>query len=126
MNEILKIIESNTITVLSAYVMFTCAFLADTLFSLQFNIRHIGQNFQISILIDGILKAFSIVVGTLLLVLMVDLFTPQMGMNQDWANLFNMASLISTIGRGTFYYTKEAYTTFQNIMKIPTKRSGDK
>lgn len=120
MNEVLEVFVSNAITVLSAYAMFVCAVLADILFSLQFNIRHIGQTFCVSILVDGILKALSLVLGTLLLVLLIDLFTPLIGMNKESADFLNIASLLSTIGRGTLYYVRKAYKTFQNIMKVPT------
>ena len=104
-----------------AYIVFALAYLANILFSLYYNIKMDGYDFNKYMLWDGIKKAIVFVLATFALVVAVDAamiylteYAPQM--STEAKDTVTIIMVVSTIGRAALKYIVEAYNTFSNIL----------
>ena len=104
-----------------AYVVFALAYTANILFSLYYNIKMGGYDFNKYMLWDSIKKAAVFVLATFALVVAVDAamiylaeYAPQI--SAEAKDTVTIIMVISTIGRAALKYIIEAYNTFANIL----------
>lgn len=118
---------SDLTSVCYAYLVFALAYLANILFSLYYNIKLKGYDFNKYLLWDSARKAILFIVATLILVFAVNAATRYLAayipqLNEEVKNAVSITMVVSTIGRAALKYIIEAYQTFANILdgKQPT------
>ena len=113
-----------------AYIVFLLAYVANILFSLYYNIKINGEDFNRYTLLASVKKAAVFVLATLALVVAVDAallyfaaYVPELSdMAKDTVTII---MVISTIGRAALKYIAEAYNTFINVLNgKPTEVAG--
>lgn len=104
-----------------AYIVFALAYLANILFSLYYNIKMDGYDFNKYMLWDSVRKVIVFVLATFALVVAVDAamiylaeYAPQM--STEAKDTVTIIMVVSTIGRAALKYIVEAYNTFSNIL----------
>lgn len=113
-----------------AYIVFLLAYAANILFSIYYNVKINGEDFNKYTLLTSIKKAAVFVVATFALVVAVDAailyfatYVPELSdMIKDTVTVLMVAS---TIGRAAIKYIVEAYNTFTNVLNgKPTEVAG--
>ncbi len=103
--------------VVVVYGVFGLAYLANTTLSLYQNIVNAKQHFSWIKLRKGLIQFVVLVVGTLLLVISVDLLVNITGFSQnDLSEVISVATILLTVGMAIIKYIKEAYVTLQKIL----------
>lgn len=117
----MELLKMDLLSVSYAYMVFALAFTANILFSLYYNIKVDGQDFNKYLLWSSIKKAFVFIVATFMLVVAVDaivlffaLYAPEMSDSVQQA--VSVLMVVSTIGRAALKYIIEAYNTFVNVL----------
>lgn len=113
-----------------AYIVFLLAYVANILFSLYYNIKINGEDFNKYALLASCKKAAVFVLATFALVVAVDAallyfatYAPELSeMAKDTVTII---MVVSTIGRAALKYIVEAYNTFINVLNgKPTEVAG--
>ena len=107
----------------TGYIMGVVAivWLSNFTLSLYYNIKLLEQPFEFARLKSGVLKLFTIVIGTGLLVVGVTLlpiFLQYVGLQIDdtYVEFFNVLAIIGLFARTVYAYTKQAYETLSGIL----------
>lgn len=104
-----------------AYLVFLLAYLANILFSLYYNIKINGEDFNKHTLMASLKKAFVFVLATFAMVVAVDAaviylaaYAPEL--SKTAKETVTIIMVVSTIGRAALKYIVEAYNTFANVL----------
>lgn len=116
-NQILETLSTDLLQVLIVYGIFACAFISNVCFSVRYNVRYLNETMDWGRLIDSLLEAFMIILGSLFLVITIDLFTIVIGVDETTLGDFvTVVAVLTTIGKAIAKYTKEAYNTLESIL----------
>lgn len=130
METLMNVLPKDIMMILGCYGILLLAFFANVVLSLYHNIDIAGESFDIKRLSRGAKKALVLIVGTMLMVIAVDVATTTLSkwvpaINNQVHDLVSVAMIISTIGVATWRYIKDAYSTFINILNgKPTEVAG--
>lgn len=121
METLLKLLLSDMQLIMICYGVLLMACLSNVVLSLYHNINIAGEQFDAQRLWLGLKKAIVLVIGTLLMVIAVDvattLFTRYVpSINDQVHDLITVAMICATIGVAAWRYIKDAYNTFINIL----------
>ena len=110
---------TDLINLLIAYGIFGCAFGANIVLSLRLNLAFFNQKFDYKKLLSSVLHALSIVVGSALMVVSINLITQFIGIyGTDIGNTLTSSAIILVIGKATLRYLMEAKATFDEIFNV--------
>lgn len=109
-----------------AYFVFLMAYVSNMLFSLYFNIKVKGDDFNRFLLLESFKKATIFVLATFFLVISVEISLIYFGnyipeLSKTLNNLVNIVMVVSTIGRAAIKYIVEAYNTFAKVLNDKNK-----
>lgn len=113
-------VYSDLIAILICYGVFILAYASNVVFSLYQNMKIFNEPFDKKKLIQGILKCFIFVLGTLLLVLAIDfavyVFNKYGIISDQIGDMVTIVMMLGTIGTAAAKYIKEAYQTFVSVL----------
>lgn len=117
--EILIQLRTDIISVLFLYFVFGLSYAANVILSLYYNIHILSMSFMKEKLCNGILKATVIIIGSLILVISIDLFMIASQLYLfEYSDLISISMVLATVGYASVLYIKEAFLTLQNILQI--------
>lgn len=119
-----EIIIGNLIKIGYAMAIFLCAFLANVVFSLWYNIKINSEPFSREKLATGGLKAATFIVGLTLLCVAITalpIFASEVGWNipEEYTELFADLIIVGAVLLVACKYIKEAFTKFVTILNAP-------
>ena len=125
MSEILPAILDNLQTVGIGMLLFFLAYGSNMAFSIYYNIKVLGENFQITKIKNSILKLIAWVVGTVLLVVVVTtlpLFSAQAGLElpEDFVNTFSTLAILVLPVYASCKYAMMAYSKMKGVLESST------
>ena len=125
MSEILPAILDNLQTVGIGMLLFFLAYGSNMAFSIYYNIKVLGENFQIAKIKNSILKLIAWVVGTVLLVVVVTtlpLFSAQAGLElpEDFVNTFSTLAILVLPVYASCKYAMMAYSKMKGVLESST------
>lgn len=125
MSEILPAILDNLQTVGIGMLLFFLAYASNMAFSIYYNIKVLGENFQITKIKNSILKLIAWVVGTVLLVVVVTtlpLFSAQAGLElpEDFVNTFSTLAILVLPVYASCKYAMMAYSKMKGVLESST------
>ena len=125
MSEILPAILDNLQTVGIGMLLFFLAYGSNMAFSIYYNIKVLGENFQITKIKNSILKLIAWVVGTVLLVVVVTtlpLFSAQAGLElpEDFVNTFSTLAILVLPIYASCKYAMMAYSKMKGVLESST------
>ena len=108
-----------------AYIVFLLAYVANILFSLYYNVKINGEDFNKYTLFTSLKKAVVFLVATIALVIAVDIailyfsiYVPEL--SETIKDTLTVFMVTSTIGRAAIKYIFEAYNTFVHVLSEKT------
>lgn len=121
METLLKLLLTDMQMILVCYAILLLACASNMVLSLYHNINIAGEQFDAKRLWRGLKKAIVLVIGTLLMVIAVDVATTLLtqyvpSINDQVHDLITVAMICATIGVAAWRYIKDAYNTFINIL----------
>lgn len=121
METLLKLLLTDMQMILVCYAILLLACASNVVLSLYHNINIAGEQFDVKRLWLGLKKAIVLVIGTLLMVIAVDVATTLLtqyvpNINDQVHDLITVAMICATIGVAAWRYIKDAYNTFINIL----------
>lgn len=121
METLLKLLLSDMQLIMICYGVLLMACLSNVVLSLYHNINIAGEQFDVKRLWLGLKKAIVLVIGTLMMVIAVDVATTLLtqyvpSINDQVHDLITVAMICATIGVAAWRYIKDAYNTFINIL----------
>ena len=121
METLLKLLLSDMQLIMICYGVLLMACLSNVVLSLYHNIEIAGEQFDAKRLQLGLKKAIVLVIGTLMMVIAVDVATTLLtqyvpSINDQVHDLITVAMICATIGVAAWRYIKDAYNTFINIL----------
>lgn len=117
--EILMQLWTDIVSVLFLYLIFGLSYVANVILSLYYNTKVLNMRFIKGRFYNGILKALVIIVGSLMLVISIDLFMIASELYIfEYSDLLSIAMVLSTVGYASILYIKEAFMTLQDILCI--------
>lgn len=117
--EILIQLRADVMSVLFIYFIFGLSYVANVILSLFYNIKVLNMGFIKEKFNKGLLKAFVIIVGSLMLVISIDLFIIASELYVlEYSDLISITMILTTIGYATLLYIKEAFMTLQDILQV--------
>lgn len=127
MSEILPAILDNLQTVGIGMLLFFLAYASNMAFSIYYNIKVLGENFQITKIKNSILKLIAWVVGTVLLVVVVTtlpLFSAQAGLElpEDFVNTFSTLAILVLPVYASCKYAMMAYSKMKGVLESSTSK----
>ena len=125
MSEILPAILDNLQTVGIGMLLFFLAYGSNMAFSIYYNIKVLGENFQITKIKNSILKLIAWVIGTVLLVVVVTtlpLFSAQAGLElpEDFVNTFSTLAILVLPVYASCKYAMMAYSKMKGVLESST------
>ena len=125
MSEILPAILDNLQTVGIGMLLFFLAYGSNMAFSIYYNIKVLGENFQITKIKNSILKLIAWVVGTVLLVVVVTtlpLFSAQAGLElpEDFVSTFSTLAILVLPVYASCKYAMMAYSKMKGVLESST------
>lgn len=125
MSEILPAILDNLQTVGIGMLLFFLAYASNMAFSIYYNIKVLGENFQITKIKNSILKLIAWIVGTVLLVVVVTtlpLFSAQAGLElpEDFVNTFSTLAILVLPVYASCKYAMMAYSKMKGVLESST------
>lgn len=125
MSEILPAILDNLQTVGIGMLLFFLAYGSNMAFSIYYNIKVLGENFQITKIKNSILKLIAWVIGTVLLVVVVTtlpLFSAQAGLElpEDFVSTFSTLAILVLPVYASCKYAMMAYSKMKGVLESST------
>lgn len=126
-----EIIIGNLVKIGYAMAIFLCAFLANVVFSLWYNIKINREPFSREKLATGGLKALTFIVGLTLLCIAITtlpIFATEVGWTipEEYAELFADLIIVGAVLLVACKYIKEAFTKFVAILNTPADIAPEK
>lgn len=126
-----EIIIGNLIKIGYAMAIFLCAYLANVVFSLWYNIKINREPFSREKLATGGLKALTFIVGLTLLCIAITtlpIFATEVGWTipEEYAELFADLIIVGAVLLVACKYIKEAFTKFVAILNTPADIAPEK
>lgn len=122
MNEILFQLSNDLIAVMICYGILMLAYGSNVVFSIWYNTKVLNYEFDKNKLFLGFQKLFSLIVGTLLLVIAIDLVKcivfEFVDLSSEIESLVTIAMVLMVIGAAIIKYIKEAYQKLIDILSI--------
>lgn len=116
----LDFIKSNFIQILLMYAVFGLAYGSNIVFGLYNNLALAKEQFNPKKLLNSVIKAIVLILGTLMLISAITAISQLAIMydlvSSDIGDFVTALSVITTILVASVNYVKEAYVTFQSIM----------
>lgn len=112
--------KSNFIQILLMYTVFGLAYGSNIIFGLYNNLALAKEQFNPKKLLNSVIKAIVLILGTLMLISAITAISQLAIMydlvSSDIGDFVTALSVITTILVASVNYVKEAYVTFQSIM----------
>lgn len=126
----MDVLKIDLLNVCYAYGVFLLAYIANILFSIYYNVKINGEDFNKYTLLNSLKKAVVFVLATLALVVAVDAaityfaaYVPEL--SDVVRDTVTVLMVTGTIGRAAIKYIAEAYNTFINVLNgKPTEVVG--
>lgn len=116
----LDFIKANFIQILLMYAVFGLAYGSNIVFGLYNNLALAKEQFNPKKLLNSVIKAIVLILGTLMLISAITAISQLAIMydlvSSDIGDFVTALSVITTILVASVNYVKEAYVTFQSIM----------
>lgn len=116
----LDFIKSNFIQILLMYAVFGLAYGSNIVFGLYNNLALAKEQFNPKKLLNSVIKAIVLILGTLMLISAITAISQLAIMydlvSSDIGDFVTALSVTATILVASVNYVKEAYVTFQSIM----------